>query len=69
MFKVAHELTCSCLFNSASKILLNHTRLVDGSVQFRELVDAYYKCMHGNIGAKLEMDSNLLKTGQSGRSI
>ena len=55
MFKVAHELTC--LFNSASKILLNHTRLVDESVQFRELVDAYYKCMHGNVGAKLEMES------------
>ena len=55
MFKVAHKLTD--LFNRASKLLLNHTRLVNESSEFRTLVDAYYKCMHDEVGAKLSMDS------------
>ena len=55
MFLAAHKLTD--LFNQASKLILNHTRLVDESAQVQALVDEYYKLMHDEIGEKLQLDS------------
>ena len=54
MFRVAHQLTD--LFHQASKIILNHTRRFDGSVEAKALVDEYYKLMHDEICEKLQMD-------------